>query len=107
LLITLKRGKPRDISKPSYTPGLVQFYEKGLHKPREFYSPPYSSSPATVATPDLRTTIYWNPMAVTSRQGKASFEFANAASAGTYKVIVEGIDAYGNIGRSIYRYNVR
>ncbi len=107
LLITLKRGKPRTLSGPSYTPGLVQFYEKGLHKPREFYSPPVTTEPLPLPAKDLRTTIYWNPMVVTDKEGKAKLEFVNAGNTGTYKVIIEGIDAYGNIGRGVYRFPVR
>ncbi|MEO6977603.1 MAG: hypothetical protein ABI113_04460, partial [Mucilaginibacter sp.] len=55
---------------------------------------------------DLRSTIYWNPTVVTGPDGKASFEFFNADGKGTYRVVVEGIDAEGNLGRQVYRYKV-
>jgi uncharacterized protein YfaS (alpha-2-macroglobulin family) len=56
--------------------------------------------------PDLRTTVYWNPYLKTDADGKASFNFFNADGPGTYKVIVEGINAAGELGRQVYNYTV-
>ncbi|MCO5945870.1 hypothetical protein [Mucilaginibacter flavidus] len=55
---------------------------------------------------DLRSTIYWNPNIITDKDGKASFEYFNADGKGTYRVVVEGIDADGNLGRQVLRYKV-
>jgi hypothetical protein len=107
LLITMKRGGARIDKGPVYTPGLVRSDERGYHKSREFYSPNYSDPIMNTNANDLRTTIYWNPALTTNGEGKANVEFFNAGSAGNYKVIVEGIDAYGNIGRSVYKYVVK
>ncbi len=52
-------------------------------------------------------TIYWNPDVITDKDGKASIEFFNASSPGTYRVVVEGIDGYGNLGRQVFRYKVQ
>jgi len=57
--------------------------------------------------PDDSKTIYWNPDIITDANGKASFQFTNAATPGTYCVVVEGIDGNGNIGRQVYRYKVQ
>jgi hypothetical protein len=43
---------------------------------------------------------------VTHNEGKASFGFFNADGKGTYRVVVEGIDSDGNLGRQVYRYKV-
>jgi uncharacterized protein YfaS (alpha-2-macroglobulin family) len=57
-------------------------------------------------TRDLRSTIYWQPDIITDKEGKASFEYFNADGKGTYRVVIEGIDADGNLGRQVYRYQV-
>ena len=56
--------------------------------------------------PDLRSTIYWQPELITDKDGNASFEYYNADRTGNYRVVIEGIDNKGNIGRQIYRYKV-
>ncbi|PWS28212.1 hypothetical protein DHW03_07385 [Pedobacter yonginense] len=84
----------------------VSFSPQGYNKEKQFYSPKYDA-PASTNRSDLRTTIYWNPKVVTDVTGNSSFEFYNADGRGQYKVIVEGIDASGNLGRSIFRYTVK
>jgi len=84
----------------------VTFSPQGYNKERQFYSPRYDV-PASMNRNDLRTTIYWNPKIVTDATGTSSFEFYNADGRGQYKVIIEGIDANGNLGRSILRYTVK
>lgn len=106
LIITMKRGDYTFRSN-TYTPGIIKFNPKGFYKTREFYSPNYNDPKTDTTAPDLRTTIYWNPHVVTDLNGKASVGFFNADGTGNYKVIVEGINEHGNIGRSIYRYKVK
>lgn len=84
----------------------ISFSPQGYDKEKQFYSPKYDVA-AKLNRSDLRTTIYWNPKIVTDKAGNASFEFYNADGKGQYKVIIEGIDTKGNIGRSVYRYNVK
>jgi len=76
----------------------------GYQVERSFYLPKYTAT----STPgiDWRTTIYWNPDVITDATGKASFQYYNASGLGTYKAVVEGIDANGNVGRAVYRYQV-
>ena len=57
-------------------------------------------------TASHRGTIYWNPNVVTDASGKATFEYFNADTRGTYRVVVEGIDIDGNLGRQVYHYKV-
>ncbi len=70
-----------------------------------FYFAKYESSsinrPATAPS-----EIYWKPELVTSADGNASFEYNNPDVAGIYRVVVEGIDDKGCIGRQVYRYRV-
>lgn len=86
----------------------VTFTPKGYAVKRSFYLPRYSGprglQPGRI---DTRTTIYWNPNVVTDANGNASMEYFNADGVGTCRVIIEGIDKDGNIGRQLYRYNVK
>lgn len=65
----------------------------GYQKPDEFYSPKYET-PAALndQTPDLRTTIYWNPNVVLKSGTQSCLDFyTNDSRNTTYTVIVEGI----------------
>ena len=84
----------------------VTFSPQGYNKQRQFYMPKYDVA-ANLNRNDLRTTIYWNPNVSTDKTGVTSFDFFNADGKGQYKVIVEGIDGSGNIGRSVFRYTVK
>jgi TonB-dependent SusC/RagA subfamily outer membrane receptor len=105
LVITTKKGggiDPKDVVSTGILPITVQ----GYYKAREFYSPKYESS-ITNNHPDLRSTIYWQPELTTDKDGNASFDYFNADGIGNYRVVIEGIDEKGNIGRQVYRYNVK
>ncbi|MGN6397263.1 MAG: carboxypeptidase-like regulatory domain-containing protein [Mucilaginibacter sp.] len=86
----------------------VTFAPKGYAVKRSFYLPRYSGprglQPGRI---DTRTTIYWNPNVVTDANGNASMEYFNADGVGSCRVIIEGIDKDGHIGRQLYRYNVK
>ncbi|MBC7565875.1 MAG: hypothetical protein H7223_02815, partial [Pedobacter sp.] len=56
--------------------------------------------------PDYRSTIYWNANLKTYSTGKTSFSYFNADGPGNYKVVVEGINAEGELGRQVFRYTV-
>lgn len=56
---------------------------------------------------DTRSTIYWNPMLMTDADGKATFEYFNADQKGYYRIVVEGTDNNGQIGRKVIRYQVK
>jgi TonB-dependent SusC/RagA subfamily outer membrane receptor len=103
ILINTKKG---NYAGPALMPNIVTYMPTGYYKAREFYSPQYDDPKIKTQMPDLRTTIYWNPNIVTDKGGKTSFEYFNADTKGTYRVIVEGIDDNGKLGRAIYRYTV-
>ena len=100
ILINTKKGadRPSPVNVNIYMP-------KGFYKAREFYSPAYNG-PANQLKADLRTTIYWNPNVATGKDGEASLEYFNADAKGTYRLVIEGIDSNGNLGRMVYRYKV-
>jgi len=106
LIITTRRGnEPRSANNISPS-GLLSYTFNGFHVSRTFYSPQYNN-PKTDMQPDARSTIYWNPNIVTGKDGSATFEYYNAATKGNYRVVVEGINANGNIGRAVYKYTVQ
>lgn len=106
LIITSKRGrKSREYYR--YAPGVVTFKPRGYYMAREFYSPQFDDSKISKKiTNDLRSTIFWKPDIITDKNGRASFTFFNADSKGTYRMVIEGIDTEGNLGRQVIRYNV-
>jgi len=101
LVVTTKRGGGSS-GLSSFKPGIVTYSPKGFYTPREFYSPKYE---VASDTPDQRSTIYWNPHVATGK-GAGKVSFYNSDLTGTYRVVVEGIDASGNLGRSVYTYEV-
>jgi len=103
IVTTKKARKINNYYKES--PGVITFKVNGFYKQREFYSPKYEHAGAD-NKPDLRTTIYWNPEFTTDKDGNASLSYYNADGAGTYRVVIEGVDAEGNLGRQVLRYKV-
>jgi len=104
-VITTKRGGESSFVTSMTPAGLITYPFQGFHKARTFYSPKYTAS-TSAQTPDMRNTVYWNPNIITDKNGKASFEYFNNDTRGTYRIVVEGIDDNGNLGRTVYRYKV-
>jgi hypothetical protein len=107
IVITTKRGDDLEaeaMSRPA--PGIITFLPTGYYKSRVFYSPDYDSPQTKKEVADLRTTIFWKPNLITGKDGNTSFEYFNAGSKGTYRIVIEGIDNDGNIGRKVFRYTV-
>lgn len=102
ILIITKRGTVRK----SYNPSVAITLPKGFNKVKEFYSPRYDHPQNSVSSTDFRSTIYWNPDIKTKADGNAVIDFYNADNPGSYKVIVEGINAAGELGRQVYRFKV-
>lgn len=88
-----------------YYPNIVNITPKGFNSVRQFYSPRYER-PNNFSKPDNRSTIYWNPYVNTDVTGKATIDFYNADGPGNYRVVIEGIDAAGELGRQVYNYKV-
>ena len=70
----------------------------GYQQPVEFYAPKYDTPEKRNAqTPDLRTTIHWQPVVQTDSTGAASFEFYTAGEQSSYTVVIEGLSDDGKI----------
>lgn len=97
ILIALKEGA--DLTRNMLPiPSLVYVRQLGYKKPERFYQPKYEiMSKLTDRTPDLRTTICWDPFIQTNEDGKTSFSFYAADKDATYDVTLEGITKTGQI----------
>jgi hypothetical protein len=103
LLITTKRGVPDNEQMPiEKAPGILSYGFTGFYKTRTFYAPKYD--PAN-ALSDQQSAVYWKPDVLTGKDGKSMLEYNNAGK-GSYRVVVEGIDVDGRLGRAVYRYKV-
>ncbi|MES2112010.1 MAG: TonB-dependent receptor plug domain-containing protein [Bacteroidota bacterium] len=89
-----------------YAPGVVTYHPHGFYKAREFYAPQYDNAKTNQKIIDFRSTIYWKPNVITDKDGKATFSYFNSDNKGAYRMVIEGIDADGNLGRQVYRYTV-
>jgi TonB-dependent SusC/RagA subfamily outer membrane receptor len=105
LIITTKRGNG-NFAVNHYAPGIVTYSPKGYYKAREFYAPHYDNPATNNQIPDLRSTVFWKPDIVTDKDGNASFGYFNTDNKGVYKIVIEGIDSNGNLGRQVYQYKV-
>lgn len=74
---------------------------------KEFYTPDYSQMEEdTIENTDLRKLLLWRPDIQTNAEGEAGLEFYNGDLLGTKLIIVEGIDADGNLGYEEITYKV-
>lgn len=103
IVITTKTGRGSTTS--SYAPGMLAYSPKGLFANRQFYSPKYDTKPDF--NPDFRTTVYWNPHLVSDTNGNATINFFNTDQMGNYRILIEGIDAFGNLARKVLTYQVK
>jgi TonB-dependent SusC/RagA subfamily outer membrane receptor len=87
-------------------PWIVSYKPIGFAQSRVFYSPKYDATNKTQIT-DTRRTVYWKPDAVTDAQGKSKISFNTGNQAGNYRVVAEGINAKGQLGRTVYTYMVK
>jgi len=70
----------------------VQLYRpQGYSVRKEFYVPDYDRPEVKDdPTPDLRSTIYWNPVIHTDKEGRAQVGFFTADSVSSYSYVLEG-----------------
>ncbi|WP_026904588.1 TonB-dependent receptor plug domain-containing protein [Pedobacter glucosidilyticus] len=106
IVINTKRGGGNYSSTNTYTPGLIAYQPLGFTTMKQFYVPAYDKAETKKDMADLRSTIYWNPTVITDTTGNAKVNYFNADGTGTYRVVVEGLDVYGRLGRKVIRYKV-
>jgi hypothetical protein len=89
------------------SPSVVHYSPKGYDYTKEFYSPKYDNPAYNPPAADLRSTVYWNPRVLTGQTGQTKISYYNGDQIGTYRVIIEGINADGLLARQVYRYTVQ
>ena len=66
----------------------------------DFYNPVYETPEQKAASsPDLRTTIYWNPSLRFDGTGKASVLFYTSDDPESYRINIEGVTKEGYVAR--------
>jgi hypothetical protein len=83
------------------TPGIYLHKPLPLTWPKQFYKPKYTVNDIAKHSPDLRSTIDWEPNVTTNANGEAKLWFYAADKPSIYTVIIEGTDMNGNLG---YKY---
>ena len=86
--------------------GVLDFVMLGYYKPREFYSPKYSSPTASGTTPDMRPTVYWNPGIITDSTGKVRVSFYTSDAKNRFRVMIQGLSENGLAGVTETGYKV-
>nr|WP_294943503.1 carboxypeptidase regulatory-like domain-containing protein [uncultured Mucilaginibacter sp.] len=107
IVVTMKKGFTQEqLARNKIIPqGLITLLFKGYDKMREFYQPAFEPSAALTGV-NKKATIYWKPNIISDEKGNASFEFLSPGAAGNYRLVIEGIDDEGHLGRSVYSYKI-
>ncbi|RYE57505.1 MAG: hypothetical protein EOP48_05655 [Sphingobacteriales bacterium] len=105
ILITTKMGGSDPFEKLKKTNHIANISGIGFSSVKEYYAPeiiPATGSPAGSSVRHNPPLIYWNPSVDLNSSGKASVKFARLTSQRIYRIIVEGMNNSGHIGRSSY-----
>lgn len=95
-IYTKKGGEARSED----TRGFSNFKKAGYNIVREFYSPDYAIKKEVHQLPDKRVTLYWNPdLHMDSTTHRLRIRFYNTDITRRYRVVVEGLDVTGRLGR--------
>ncbi len=95
IAIYTRRG---DDSKPAPGKGLSNNTVSGYTFMRQFYAPNYSSFNTDNEKRDIRTTLYWNPQVITTRENnKVVVTFYNNDITKAFRVIIEGMTSDGRL----------
>lgn len=95
LAIYTKKGE--DIYNDPTLPTLNSFKFTRYSLIKEFYNPNYSQS-QEAPKPDLRTTLYWNPWVMaTKEKSYLKFKFYNNDISKSFRIVLEGINEKGQL----------
>ncbi|MGB7498798.1 MAG: TonB-dependent receptor plug domain-containing protein [Moheibacter sp.] len=100
--LNINVGKKMDLKEIYYSDPYINHYGEV----REFYMPKYESL-KTSDKNDFRQCIYWNYDLTTDKEGKAEFYFYNSDESTVFRIIAEGFDGNGSIGRSEKTFSTR
>jgi hypothetical protein len=79
--------------------GLNSVLVYGYSSLKQFYAPDYSTS-AVDNTPDVRTTLYWQPYILLDKKvRRVTIPFYNTDNCKRIKVVIEGLNELGQLTR--------
>jgi len=103
--VITRSGDFRNITMPDYA--IVLPY-RVIDQPFTFTAPNYSAQQDRGSRiPDLRNTLYWNPLVKTDRNGEVEIEFWTSDLEGIYTISVQGISATGEKISSLKNFLVK
>jgi hypothetical protein len=70
----------------------------------KFYQPDYVNQSRVEVRSDFRKTIYWNPEIQTNKKGKAALTYYNSDDVTTFRAILEGNSAIGQLAHEEHTY---
>jgi len=95
IAIYTRRG---DDAKPAPGKGLDNNTVTGYTSTRQFYSPNYGTFNSDNEKSDIRTTLYWNPQAITTHENnKITLTFYNNDVTKAFRVVIEGMSKDGRL----------
>jgi hypothetical protein len=95
IAVYYKKGVSRNNAK-----GLDHTTITGYTPVKQFYSPEYPSDQAST-DPDIRTTLYWNPLLLTDKTHRRIYlTFYNNDVTKKFRVIIEGCNEEGKLTRA-------
>jgi len=105
IIITQKRGfNSDDNNSRKSKKGVFNFSVMGYQVKREYYSPNHDVRQSQ--NYDFRKALYWNPSVITAKEKTNKLVFFNSDYSGRIKIVIEGINAEGLVGRHVHYYNV-
>jgi TonB-dependent SusC/RagA subfamily outer membrane receptor len=110
IIVKTRNGRTEESAKKTLDRDRLQVVKiAGFSTVTDFYSPDYSDANYAEGSLDTRSTIYWNPNIVTNGKEPLQISFFAADLPTHYRVIVEGIDANGQVvrGEKIFTVVVR
>ncbi|MCH2043758.1 MAG: MG2 domain-containing protein [Saprospiraceae bacterium] len=83
-----------------------KYQANSYYTARQFYAPQYpqAKTQANVNRTDFRKTVYWANNLKTDASGKTSTSFYTSDAVNTFRIILEGIEANGQIARAEQTY---
>jgi TonB-dependent SusC/RagA subfamily outer membrane receptor len=103
---TKRGGSDYDYSN-EIVPGVLVTRIAGYNTPRDFYMPVYSVAKQENARPDYRSTVYWNPMLRTGKDGKVKVAYYNSDAISSMDIRAEVLTVDGKTGAGRHAYSVR
>jgi len=103
--IITRSGNFSNITLPDYA---VQLRYRAVERSSSFLSPDYTDQQKKAGRiPDLRNTLYWNPLITPDKNGEYKIEFWTHDQSGEYLIFVNGVAQSGKPFSSTCSFKIR